>query len=94
MRYVPEFVIPFDQALGVVSGQNTNYLVKWLDREIRLAKKDTNVCSGAGLNLPSGLSLPTSAGLKDPSDPASSVYLGPKPSVTDAPRVIHGQVQY
>jgi hypothetical protein len=93
-RYVPEFVIPFNQSTGMVSDGSTNYLVKWLDREIRLAKKDVSVCSTAGLNLPFGVTLPSSAGLKDPSSPASDIYLGPKPTVTDAPRVIHGQVQY
>jgi len=93
-RYVPEFIVPFDQTLGTVTRGSTTYLVKWLDREIRLAKKDVSVCSGAGLSLPSGVALPTSASLKDPSNPSSDVYIGAKPTVTDAPRVIHGEVKY
>jgi hypothetical protein len=93
-RYVPEFMIPFDQTVGKVTNGSTTYLVKWLDREIRLAKKNVSVCSSAGLNLPSGISLPTSAGLKDPSNASSDVYIGTQPTVTDAPRVIHGEVKY
>lgn len=94
-RYVPEFAIPFDQTTGAASSGTTNYLVKWLEREIRLAKKDTSVCSAAGLSLPSTLpTLPTSASLKNPSSSASDVYIGSKPVVTAAPRVIHGVVQY
>jgi len=93
-RYVPEFIVPFDQTLGTVTRGSTTYLVKWLDREIRLAKKDVSVCSGAGLSLPSGVALPTSASLKDPSNASSDVYVGTKPIVTSAPRVIHGEVKY
>ncbi len=92
-RYVPEFAIPFSQTTGVATSGSTNYLVKWLDREIRFAKKTTE-CAAAALVLPTGISLPTSAGLKDPSDPASNVYIGSKPAVTAAPRVIQGIVQY
>lgn len=93
-RYVPEFMIPFDQTVGRVTSGGSTYLVKWLDREIRLAKKATSVCTAAGLSLPSGLSLPTSADLKDPSNAAADVYIGTKPVVTSAPRVIHGEVKY
>ena len=93
-RYVPEFAIPFSQTTGVATNGSTNYLVKWLDREIRFAKKTVADCTAAGLSLPSGVTLPTSAGLKDPSSSSSDVYIGAKPTVTDAPRVIHGVVQY
>ncbi len=93
-RYVPEFMIPFDQTVGKVTSGSATYLVKWLDREIRLAKKSTTVCTDAGLSLPSGVSLPTSASLKDPSNASSDVYIGAKPAVTSAPRVIHGEVKY
>lgn len=93
-RYVPEFMIPFDQTSGIVTDSSSAYLVKWLHREIRLAKKDISVCAGAGLSLPSGISLPTGAGLKDPSNASSDVYIGAAPTVTSAPRVIHGEVQY
>jgi hypothetical protein len=92
-RYVPEFAIPFSQTTGVATSGSTNYLVKWLDREIRFAKKTTE-CGTAGLTLPTGVTLPTSAGLKDPSLSTSEVYIGAKPTVTSAPRVIQGIVQY
>jgi hypothetical protein len=93
-RYVPAFVIPYDETLGRVSRNGTDYLVKWLDREIRFARKDPATCAAAGLSLPSGLTLPTASGLADPSDAASSIYIGTKPTLTAAPRVIHGEVMY
>jgi hypothetical protein len=93
-RYVPAFVIPFDEVLGRVNNGASTLLAKWLDREIRFARKDPSVCTAAGVTLPVGLTLPTAAGVNDPSDSSSSVYIGPKPTVTDAPRVIHGDVKY
>jgi len=93
-RYVPAFVIPFDEVLGRVDNGGTPLLAKWLDREIRFAKKDLSVCTNAGVTLPTGLTLPTAAGLADPSDPASPIYIGAKPTVTDAPRVIQGEVKF
>jgi len=91
-RYVPEFVIPFDAVTGQVSDGTNTYLVKWLDREIRFARKSLSACSG--LTLPSNVTLPTSAVLKDPSDPISDIYIGTKPTVTTEPRVIQGEVMY
>lgn len=93
-RYVPAFAIPFDEVLGRVSDGATTYLAKWLDREIRFARKDASVCSSAGVALPSGLSLPDASGLQNPSDAASPIFIGDKPVVTDAPRVIDGDVKY
>ena len=93
-RYVPAFVIPFDDVLGRVTDGGTTYLAKWLDREIRFARKDTSVCNAAGVSLPSALSLPNASGLQNPSDPASAIYIGEKPVVTDSPRVIDGDVKY
>ena len=93
-RYVPSFVIPFNATTGRVKDGSTEYLVKWLDREIRFASKLSSVCSTAGLALPSSVTLPTAADLQDPSDPNSSIYIGVKPTVTDAPRVIHGDVKF
>lgn len=93
-RYVPAFVIPFDEVLGRVVNGSSQMLAKWLDREIRFAKKDPSVCAAAGVVAPSGLTLPTAAGLQDPSDLASAVYIGDKPVVTAAPRVIHGDVKF
>ena len=90
-RYVPSFAIP---AGDQVTNGNSTYLVKWLEREIRFARKDLSACTGAGLTAPTGITLPTAADLKDPSDPSSDIYIGDKPTVTAAPRVIHGDVKY
>jgi hypothetical protein len=93
-RYVAAFAIPFDGTLGrVVSGSNT-YLVKWLEREIRFASKDSSVCAAAGLNLPAGVMLPSAADLKNPADPSSDIYIGVKPVVNAPPRVIQGEVKF
>jgi hypothetical protein len=94
VRYVPSFVIPFDSTQGVVTAGDSTYLVKWLEREIRFARKDLGVCDGAGLTVPSGMTLPTAADLKNPSDTASDIYIGVRPVVTAAPRVIHGEVKF
>lgn len=93
-RYVPAFVIPFDETLGTLTDGTTTYVAKWLDREIRFARKDPSVCTGNGVMLPSSLPLPDATGLKDPSDPSSPVYIGEKPVVTDAPRVIDNDVKW
>jgi len=68
--------------------------VKWLDREIRFARKNLAVCDAAGLTVPVGATLPTATDLRDPSDPASPVYIGARPTVTAAPRVIQGEVKF
>jgi hypothetical protein len=94
VRYVPSFVIPHDTTQGKVTAEGTTYYVKWLEREIRFARKNLSVCDAAGLTVPSGTVLPTSADLRDPSDPASPIYIGARPSVTATPRVVHGEVKY
>jgi hypothetical protein len=93
-RYVPSFVIPYDATSGQVSDGTKTYLVKWLDREIRFAQKPLSACTAAGLTVPANVTLPTASDLKDPSDASSSVYIGSKPTVTSAPRVIHGDVKF
>jgi len=94
VRYVPSFVIPYDTTQGVVTANGTTYLVKWLEREIRFARKSLGVCDAAGLTVPSGLTLPSAVDLKNPSDPTSDIYIGVRPVVTAAPRVIHGEVKF
>ncbi|HEX7639081.1 MAG TPA: hypothetical protein VF457_11850 [Burkholderiaceae bacterium] len=96
VRYVPAFSIPFDQTLGVVQTTDgaSTMLVKWLNREIRFAVKDVSVCTGAGITLPTGLALPDGTSLQNPTDSTAAVYIGDKPTVTDAPRVIQGVVEY
>ena len=99
-RFVPAFAIPMDVTNGVVAasiaGVPTSYLVKWLDREIRFAPKSASVCAADGLVLPAAgsLTLPTAADLLDPSDAASSIYIGAEPTVTDAVRVIQGEIKW
>jgi hypothetical protein len=93
-RSVPAFAIPYDQVNGVVHDGGTPLLVKWLDREVRFATRDVAVCTAAGVALPGGLTLPDASGLQNPTDPASPVYIGDKPAVTDAPRVVDGVVKY
>jgi hypothetical protein len=94
VRYVPSFVIPHDSTQGVVTSDGTTYLVKWLDREIRFARKNLSVCDAAGLTVPAGVTLPTATDLANPSDPTSPIYIGVRPVVTGAPRVIQGEVKY
>jgi hypothetical protein len=93
-RYVPSFVIPYDSTLGSVTSDGHVYLVKWLDREIRFARKALSVCDAAGLTVPTSMPLPTAADLKNPSDSASDIYIGNRPTVTSEPRVIQGEVKY
>lgn len=93
-RYVPSFVIPYDSTAGQVSDGTKSYVVKWLDREIRFAQKPLSACDTAGLTVPANVALPTASDLKDPTDASSDVYIGAKPTVTSAPRVIHGDVKY
>ncbi len=90
VRYVPGFVIPAGAQVSFtdpVNNQTTNALVKWLEREIRFAAVDAQQC--ATLALPNNIVLPTAAGLTDP-----STVIGTKPTVTDAPRVIQGDVKF
>ena len=97
-RYVSSFAIPFDAEKGRVtdaaSAQHTPYLVKWLNREIRFARKSRNTCIAANLNLPTTVALPTAADLQDPSAPNSPIFIGAQPTVSAAPRVIQGEVKY
>lgn len=94
-RYVPAFSIPDTVGQNLVTDSEDStkqYLVKWLDREVRFKKVDPANCSS--LTLGDISQLPSATGLKDPSNSASDIYIGAKPDLTDAPRVIHGVVQY
>jgi hypothetical protein len=94
-RYVPAFIIPYGAQNGTVTStgdDQTSYLVKWLDREIRFARKTGSDC--ADLDLPANANLPDESDLKNPTDSASDIYIGVRPEVTDAARVIHGDVKY
>jgi len=85
-RWVPAFAITDGTQLTI--GSQTA-LVKYLDRELRLGE-DVAACGGMNLTP---ATLPTGAGLHDPSNSADAYYIGTKPTVTAAPKVIHGVVQ-
>lgn len=98
--YSAEYSIPFDITSGVVTAaitqgniiKGTQFLVKSLDKELRLNRVPIGVCEvqGLGQNISVG-SLPSSTKWNDP-----SVIIGPKPVLTPipAPRVIDGVKQY
>lgn len=91
---VAAFEIPDDLTLGTVTSGQTTYLVKWLQREIRFAQQDSSVCTAAALTLPVGVSLPDTSSLQSTVDPNSPIYVGPEPTVSAAPRVVQGVVEY
>jgi hypothetical protein len=68
-------------------------IIKALDEELRLKSVNMAQCSTANLNLPTGLTVPTAAGLHDPSNSSDADYIGTVPTVTGAPKVIHGVLQ-
>ncbi|MGQ0708413.1 MAG: hypothetical protein ACT4NV_01540 [Rhodoferax sp.] len=82
VRWVPAFSIKDGAEL---TRNSTNYYVKYLEREIRFAKVADSNCTA--LTLPLTATLP---GVPS-TDPRTT--LGAKPTVTDAPKVIHGVVQ-
>lgn len=94
MRWTSKFTIPFDTTNGVVTANAgaTTYYVKPLDKEVRLANVLTSTCTTAGLTVPATGSV-TLPAVTDWVDPAAT-NVGTKPTVTDAPRVIHGVKQY
>jgi len=91
-RYVPEFSIPDGATMTLTStSTNTPLVVKALDAEMRLAKV---ACASTSLAQPTtSATLPSTSGVHDPSSSSDAYYLGTKPTVTDAPKVIHGVIQ-
>ena len=74
-----------------LTSSNTPLIVKALDSELRLAKV---ACGTTSLAQPSSTAtLPSVSDVHDPSNPTDVDYLGTKPTVTDAPKVIHGVIQ-
>lgn len=94
-RWTPEFSIPSGQT---IYNGSTPYLVKALEKEVRLGKVVITDCDTAGLTLPTAgtITLPSASAWLDPSHSNSSVYIGPMPtfSTPPAPRVIQGEVMY
>jgi len=99
-HWAPKFSIPFSLTDGIVTvavGQGpiasgTQFLVKALDKEIRLAQVPVNICTALGLTKPVSVTkLPSYAGWIDPRP-----NIGAKPVLNPvpAPRVIDGVKQY
>jgi hypothetical protein len=85
-RWAPEFSLRAGAEIEDASDSTKKYYVKPIDQEIRFAKVADSNCSS--------LTLPTTATL--PSIPVgddAKSTLGPQPTVTSAPAVIHGVVQ-
>jgi hypothetical protein len=89
VRFVPEFALADGATMTLGS---TPLIIKALDEELRLKNVALSQCTNAGLTL-SSMSVPTSAGLHDPSNSSDTDYIGTQPSVTAAPKVIHGVLQ-
>jgi hypothetical protein len=91
VRYVPMFSIPDGATMTLPTTPSTPLIVKALNAELRLKSLGASASQCASMNL-STLTLP-STGTHDPSSSADSEYLGTKPTVTAAPKVIDGVVQ-
>lgn len=99
-RWTPQFSIPFDTTLGVVSTSvsqgaiplGTQFLVKALDKEVRLTTVNRNICLVLGLTQP--VTIPKLASYSDWQDPIPNLGTRPVLNPTPAPRVIHGVVKY
>ncbi len=99
-RWTPQFSIPFDTTTGVVTASvtqgtttaGTQFLVKALDKEIRLSQVNKNLCLVLGLTEPVTIKrLATYSDWVDPiPNSGDKTVLDPVP----APRIIHGVKQY
>ena len=90
-RYVPQFSIP-DGATMTLSNPTTPLIVKALNAEIRLKNLGSSAGSACAPMTLSGVAPPT-GGTHDMTDSADAFYIGVKPSVTSAPKVIDGVIQ-
>lgn len=99
-RWTPKFSIPFSLTEGIVTAgitqgtttKGTPFLVKALDKEIRLAKVPNNICLVLGLTKP--VTIPKLASYLDWINPTNNVGTKPILSPMPAPSVIHGIKQY
>jgi hypothetical protein len=90
-RYVPLFSLP-DGATMTLPNPSTPLLVKALNAEIRLANlgpSASTACSAMSL----ATVTPPTGGTHDPTNSADAFYIGTRPVVTAAPKVIDGVVQ-
>lgn len=90
-RYVPLFSLP-DGATMTLPNPSTPLIVKALNAEVRLANLGPSA-STACASMSLVTVAPPTGGTHDPSDSADAYYIGVKPTVTTAPKVIDGVVQ-
>jgi hypothetical protein len=90
-RYVPLFSIP-DGATMTLPNPSTPLIVKSLNAEIRLKNLGASA-SSACASMTLATVPPPTGGTHDPSNSSDAFYIGGKPIVTAAPKVIDGVIQ-
>jgi hypothetical protein len=90
-RYVPLFSIP-DGATMTLPSPATPLIVKALSAEIRLKNLGASAATACASMTLTTVAPPT-GGTHDPSSSADAFYIGVKPTVTAAPKVIDGVIQ-
>jgi hypothetical protein len=90
-RYVPVFSLP-DGATMTLPNPSTPLIVKALNAEVRLANLGPSA-STACASMSLATVAPPTGGTHDPSSSTDAMYIGVKPTVTAAPKVIDGVVQ-
>jgi hypothetical protein len=90
-RYVPLFSIP-DGATMTLPHPSTPLIVKSLNAEIRLKNLGASA-SSACASMTLATVPPPTGGTHDPSNSSDAFYIGGKPTVTAAPKVIDGVIQ-
>jgi hypothetical protein len=91
-RYVPQFSIP-DGAMMTLANPSTPVVVKALNAELRLKNLGASA-SSACASMPLNGATPPTGGVHDMTNSADAFYIGVKPTVTAAPKVIDGVVQH
>lgn len=95
--WAPEFVIPYDEAIGRVTDPATGraYLVKSLRRGVYYPSVAAQNCANLSGGLPqyNTRTLPTQTDWKNPADPASPVFIGTWRDPVGAPLIINGVLQ-
>jgi hypothetical protein len=90
-RYVPLFSIP-DGAKMTLPIPSTPLIVKSLNAEIRLKNLGASASTACASMTLTAVPPPT-GGTHDPSASSDALYIGVKPTVTAAPKVIDGVIQ-
>jgi hypothetical protein len=90
-RYVPLFSLP-DGATMTLPSSATALVVKALNAEVRLANLGPSASTACAAMSLANVAPPT-GGTHDPSDSSDAFYIGVKPTVTAAPKVIDGVIQ-